>query len=558
MVPAIESIQQVGCLPVFKSLCDRLGLEQLIDECLPLASRASAKSGVVFVSLLMNRLVSPRPLYKLVDWAEQWGLKSIVGIEPEILTDDRVGRLLDSVAESADKIRTALFLRAIEVFGLDVSKLHWDLSSIRVEGDYEDQDEVHPTITYGYDPDGTGKYKQLRVANLVCGDGAVPVFHQLYSGNRNDVNTALDCLPIISELRKVAGTTSCLIGDTKLISPSSMPILTDAEVHFICPEAHGMQLDAEYLALSSENWAPLNYFSERQANLPLDARTRYRFQETTFQLCVASDEEPPVKTGKGGRPRKAVRRLEFRRLFVHSSEEEKAQRANRARRMHKIEQKLAEQSRKFLTPYWRKQSEASARRALEKLTDSATGKLFSTEIALAPDGQGWTLTWALNSKSLADAEALDGYYTLATNVPKDCADAHEIFRDYKAQAQVERRFADWKGPLKLRPVFLKNNQRIAGLVVLLSAALMVFSLFEREARLSISEPNGKIAGLYPENRLARPTGRNMIDAMSSLCLATFTYSGKAYQQLCASSTIQKRLLEIFRLDYLLQSIPQGP
>ena len=78
------------------------------------------------------------------------------------------------------------------------------------------------------------------------------------------------------------------------------------------------------------------------------------------------------------------------------------------------------------------------------------GKLYSTVLREAPEAGGWILEWKLDCSKPAQAESLDGYYTLATNVPEDQADILQVFRDYKAQAYVEKRFADWKGSLKLR------------------------------------------------------------------------------------------------------------
>jgi transposase len=564
MRPVIELIQQVGALPLIKSFCDKLRLAPLIDELLPLAPQAVVPNGVIFVALVMNRLTSPRPLYRLVEWGRQWGLACVLGIQPELLTDDRVGRLLDAIAESASKIKAAIFIRAIDVFGLDVSKIHWDLTSLRFEGDYDHQDPAGPTVTYGFDPEEPARYKQLRVANLVVGDGAIPLFHQAYSGNTSDIDTVMDCLPIITQLQKAAAKTICLIGDTKLVSRDSMVTLAKAGIFFICPEAHHTALDQEFLDLDSGKWSSLDYVSERQSQLPQEKHTKFRAQEVPFTLKVkevedtAGDSHQDPAKKKPGRPAKVIREYNFRRIFIHSSEEEEAQRTNRARRRQRIEKELTEQVRKFTSPYWRKQPLKKAEQAVDRILDSSAGKLYSTDLKEAPEGGGWILQWKLDSDKLAQAEALDGYYTLATNVPQDQADILQVFRDYKAQAYVEKRFADWKGPLKLRPVFLKSNKRVVGLTLMLSVSLMIFSLIERQARQGVTEKDGKMVGLLPEGRAAKPTGRNILDTLSGFYFATFRMGGLSYRQFSTSTPIQARLLAIFNLEDLLESVPQGP
>ena len=75
---------------------------------------------------------------------------------------------------------------------------------------------------------------------------------------------------------------------------------------------------------------------------------------------------------------------------------------------------------------------------------------------------------------------------------------------YKGQEAVERRYSHLKGPLAVAPLFLKNNRRIAALITVISLALLIFCLIEREARRNLG-PQTKVDGLY-NRQPARPTG----------------------------------------------------
>jgi hypothetical protein len=234
-----------------------------------------------------------------------------------------------------------------------------------------------------------------------------------------------------------------------------------------------------------------------------------------------------------------------------------------------VEEKLEELSAKLSSPYWRKQTLAKAQRALEKLLDSSAGKLYETQLQAAPGDKGWSLEWSLSQSKLGRVESLDGYYTLLTNVPQDQADLLQIFRYYKAQTHIERRFLEWKGPLKLRPVFLKSNKRIEGLVLILSVALRICSLLEQQVRQQMrsttavakedvehtkpfgpSEPDKarkaaraseRLVALYPEGRAAKPTGRNNLHA--------WFLSGPISIRWANPPAV---------LQELLQGMPQGP
>ena len=105
---------------------------------------------------------------------------------------------------------------------------------------------------------------------------------------------------------------------------------------------------------------------------------------------------------------------------------------------------------------------------------------------------------------------------LKTNLPERTHPLAEVLRTYKGQSQVERRFHHLKGPLAVAPMFLKNPDRIAGLLCVLVWALMVLALMERQVRRELKgEP---LYGLYPEGRPSpAPTGPSLIQGLSGLC-----------------------------------------
>ena len=55
------------------------------------------------------------------------------GIAPELLNDDRIARALDAMRRSwSDRGRVGA--AAVSEFGVDASRLHWDLTSISLYG----------------------------------------------------------------------------------------------------------------------------------------------------------------------------------------------------------------------------------------------------------------------------------------------------------------------------------------------------------------------------------------------------------------------------------------
>ena len=94
-----------------------------------------------------------------------------------------------------------------------------------------------------------------------------------------------------------------------------------------------------------------------------------------------------------------------------------------------------------------------------------------------------------------------------------------LVRRWKGEWQLERRFSDWKGPLKVRPVFVTSNKRMAALVLLLHLALMVYCLLEREARRALArQGQQKVRRLLAGHVDAVPTGENILLAFEHLFL----------------------------------------
>jgi hypothetical protein len=144
-----------------------------------------------------------------------------------------------------------------------------------------------------------------------------------------------------------------------------------------------------------------------------------------------------------------------------------------------------------------------------------------------PDGRS-LLTWEFDAGAVERSQHLEGVYVLKTNLPERTHPLAEVMGCYKGQSQVERRFHHLKGPLAVAPMFLKNPERIAGLLCILvwalcilAWALMVLALMERQVRRELKgEP---LYGLYPEGRPSpAPTGPSLVQALSGLSIVITT------------------------------------
>src|SRR6266511_85144 len=61
-------------------------------------------------------------------WARQWAVEEVFGIAADALNDDRIGRALDAMAPQLEQVIGSVGARAIATFGLEVARLHWDMT----------------------------------------------------------------------------------------------------------------------------------------------------------------------------------------------------------------------------------------------------------------------------------------------------------------------------------------------------------------------------------------------------------------------------------------------
>src|SRR5260221_5826214 len=156
------------------------------------------------------------------------------------------------------------------------------------------------------------------------------------------------------------------------------------------------------------------------------------------------------------------------------------------------------------------------------------------------------ISWHRDTGAIAAASRLDGLYALATNLP-DHDDGTEltaldVLKIYKDHWIVEQRHRDLKQTLKVRPVFLHNDDRIEALIAVIGIALLIFGLIEAELRAALG-PGVPLPGILPEGRAAVPTARAVLAAFDGLHL-TYTPAGPVLDRLTQVQPTILALLDI--------------
>jgi len=497
--------KRLGGLPAVAEILRRLDVAEIVDELCPVRADASLTHGQVVEVLIANRLTSPMPLQRVGDWAEAWAVEEVFGTEAVLLNDDRLARTLDAIAPHLAEISGTVAATAIHEFGIDVAKIHWDMTSMSVSGAYPDaeQDPAFPQIKHGHPKDRRFDLKQIQAGLGVTGDGGIPVFSKVFDGGAAEVSQVVDTM---KALKQIAGPRRFLmVADSKLVSWANVTALCAAGVDFTAPLPAARVEDGFYAGLDLDTARVVEHIPLRAENIPPDKRDVYRVLEDTVTLAGPRKKDKPVT---------------LRRVLVHSTGNAAGQQQAREKRLAKAAAELDKLAAGAGGRYYNTGEKIAARAGVIAKT-RRVAKVLHTAIGTHPDTGKPTFTWSFDTEAVAAEAAADGWYALVTPLPDPAGPAprtaEQVLLDYKGQSGVERRYSDFKGPLAVTPIFVHKNNRVAALIQVICLALLVFCLIERQVRAALGG-DGKMAGLYPDNRRVAPTARMIMYHLSTLDL----------------------------------------
>ena len=527
MVRVLE--KRLGALPVVAEFGRLLRIAEIADELCPVRPVAWISHGEVIEALVANRLTAPAPMLRVHEWAAAMAVEEAYGIAPDLLNDDRIARALDAAAPQLDAIAGGVGAAAITEFGVDVSRLHWDLTSISLYGAYPEADQDYPAPRWGHPKDRRADLKQVQTGLAVSGDGGIPVFHRAYGGGAAEVAQVTGAM---TALKQIAGPRPFLLaGDSKLISYTNAAAMNAQEVGFVAPLGAARVPAGLFAALPPQAGTAADYTAGRDAGKPAAARGSYRvLEDGGMDLPGPRKADPPVH---------------LRRILVYSPANAAGAAKARARKLAAATEDLNRLVRTAGTRF-HPTPDAVAARVKAITAKRRAGACVRTTITHDAAGKP-VLSWHFDQEAIDASAAADGWYALLTNLPPSQASPEEVFRRYKGQHVVERRYGEFKGPLAVAPLFLKTNRRIAALITVICLALLIFCLVERQVRNALRPHGEMMTGLPGYGRTpARPTGRTIFQALAGLRLIPAHDGNPAL--IPKPAGIQAHLLDLLDVD----------
>lgn len=496
--PQEIEIQNIDHLGIVAGIIDSIGIVEIINELIGVEKDEKVNAGQVVKAMIINGLgFVSKPLYMFPEYFETIACEHLIGtgVKPEYLNDDKLGRVMDKLfIKGLDTIFFIIAVKAAKKFGVSLSTSHLDSSSMHVHGQYntslpevifenqkignnQELEEIavkspkEITITYGYSRDHRPDLKQFIIEMICSGDGDIPIFLKLASGNQGDSS----CFGQIAvEYQKQLEVNSLIVADSALYTESNLKMMSDLQ--WLC-------------------------------RVPLSIKTAKSLISTIPESEFIDSTIPGYKLVS---KTENYAGIEQRWLVVQSQERRESDLRKLTQKITKAESKAVLDLKKLSQE--RFACEADAIKALSKLsTQFKYHQINESKVTPAKSNKKDSLNeisyqisaTVCQDESKINTELLSaGRFIIATNVldSQELSD-DSMLREYKAQQSCERGFGFLKDPLFFADsIFLKSPERIESMGMIMGLCLLVYTLAQRQIRNALKESKSTI-----KNQLGKAT-----------------------------------------------------
>jgi len=430
----IDAVFELGIVLAARTLWEDLGIGAAIRGCIA-EGELSAPHEMALFAMAAQRLDDPG---SKLGCATRW-LPDIAWLpEAKDLTPYQFYRALDFLAVWSDQIERAVFLRAADLFRLDVDLIFYDTTTAYFEIDEPDEHcelwggkLYAPLRQRGHNKEGRDNQPQVIIALAVTRDG-LPVRSWVLPGNTADVTTVAR---IKDDLRAWRLGRCVFVGDAGMYSAENLAALSRGLGRYILAVPMRKVKDVATEVLTRPG----------------------RYKPVADNLLVKE-----VVVGDGERRKRYVLCL--------NPEEAERERAHR-------EQVLAELCAELNLLREREADHPKA--ACELLASRRYGRYLTTDDTGRP---------RLDAAKVKAAEKFDGKFVVITN--DDTLSAADIALGYKGGWIIESCFRRMKQTgLQVRPMFHWTPRRIEAHVKLCVLALQM----QRAAEIRCGLPWARIA-----------------------------------------------------------------
>lgn len=478
--------ERVDDIPLLVTQMERMGVPSLLDEYFPTHGNWEGLSLGWTMVIWLARILSEGAHRLSQSWAEQ-RLSTLSRctdqtVRPLDFSDDRLAAGLSALSRDAawEGFEAALNGHLLWVYDLNPQRVRLDSTTASGYG------SVTPDglFQFGHSKDHLPLLTTLDPLGMPLATGVLP-------GHRADDPLYI---PAITQVREGLGRRGLLyIGDCKMGALKMRAFTQTGGDFYLCPLTEAQLPPEDYLAPVWTGEQVLTSIYREQEN-----GDRERIAEGYEQLEVLT------ATVNGETVTWAERRLVVRSLKQAEAAEAslrdrltKARRAlaalnerGRGKKRFREMESLRQAAEGLIRRY---QVEGLLRLGYEETVSERSVRRYGERPATVRQEREVRVTAVVDEEALEQALRRLGWRVYATNAPAESFPLEQAVLAYRCQYILDRGMGRLKGrPLSLTPMYLQRDDRVIGLIRLLTMGLRVLTLPEFVVRRNLAAEGGEI------------------------------------------------------------------
>jgi transposase len=568
--------EEIGSIPMIFGLLDHVEVSTQINMHYPVHKNWQGGDKGIIVSIWLCYILTTKDhrLYTVESWfkAHQLSLNLLLkgygykALSSKDFTDDRLGMLLSAFSNEE------VWHIFMSTFSRNLLKMY-DIRITHVELDATIAQQYRAIIEGGLLQMGHSKQHRSDLGQFKsmlsnAAEQNIPLMINTVSGNRADDGLYL---PLIEQTRHIIGASGILWqGDSKLGSLDNRHAIASHKDFYLTP-ASLVQIKTDVLRgyvseYRAKNGKWEDVYIDKPIKKALDKPYNEADKDKTEKVLIGTGFELTVVLSHKGF------QWTERRLIVRSESYSAAQiatftkqisqtdtqlRALGERKQGKSVPKSAEEllkkaesivSKNHVTPFF----------TLNVLTKTTIKEIKASKSATPRIEELKTFELQIEQNKALIDQNIDylGYRVYLTN--QNCVELpiQKAVENYRKEYQIERRIRNLKEEVcALLPIYLQKDDRIIGLVNLLTLLLQIVSIAEYRIALSLKEEEiielQKLEGLYPgqpKMKTAKPSIRKILEGLSSIILIAIVVDYKVVKKIITNhNDLTHKIINLFRL-----------
>jgi transposase len=510
MIMEEVKIKRIDHLGIVSGIIKDLGIVEKIDERIPSNPEEEITTGEAIAGMILNGLgFSDRPLTLVPQFFENKPLEILFrkGIQASHFNRFKLGRSLDKAYEyGCDLLFNELATKVCEQEQIDMKYNCLDTTSFSLTGEYRDEsDENAIKITHGYSKDHRPDLKQAVLELMVSEDGGIPFMSKSFSGNGSDNNIFRERSNAIIEELENSPTPRYLLADSKLYTAKNAKNLS--KIGFVTRIPHTIN---DVNKVIEQAWQ-LNLFQPIDENYSYCRVDLGHYHIVQRWIVVYSKEswklsERTINKAKDKESKKFQKKL-YHLQAKRFSSEEKARDA-----LNKI----------VLTLLYHNLYDIQVKKHIKYVTKGRPQ-------ANSPIKE---VQWQINASLSIDPAKIEkkrhhkACFVLGTNIDEKELEDSQVLKTYKILNNVEKGFRFLKDPVFFTSsLFLKKPSRIQGLLMVMTLALLVYSIAQRRMRQILKKKQQTLPNQI-NKPIESPTLRWVFQMLEGINIVFFFHEGK--------------------------------